>query len=94
MPNTKSAKKRTRQIAKRRLQNRYKVVATRNAIKKLLAVKEPKAATELMPKVESMLDRLSKHGIIHRNNAANHKSRLRTFVNRLAAPAAPAKAKA
>lgn len=91
MPNTQSAKKRTRQIAKRRLHNRYKVVSTRTAIKKLLATTEPKAATEQMPKVESMLDRLAKHRIIHRNNAANQKSRMRAHVNKLGA-AAKAKA--
>lgn len=88
MPNIDSAKKRVRQIAKRRLANRYKLVATRNTIKQLMATSDKAAAEQLFPKVESLLDRLAKHRIIHRNKAANQKSRLRKYVNKLGAPAA------
>ncbi len=88
MANTESAKKRTRQNAKRRLANRYKVVTVRNMIKRLLKTTEKVEAEKMFPEVESKLDRLAKHRIIHRNNAANHKSRLRSFVNKLGAVAA------
>lgn len=84
MANTKSAQKRVRQIHKRRLRNRYKLVTTRNLVKDLRKMTERATAEVIWPKVESMLDRLAKHNIIHRNNAANQKSKLRRFVNKLA----------
>ncbi|MDX2062449.1 MAG: 30S ribosomal protein S20 [Bacteroidia bacterium] len=84
MANIKSALKRVRQAHKRRLRNRYKLITTRNLIKELRSLTERTAAEALWPKVESQLDRLAKHNIIHRNNAANQKSKLRRFVNKLA----------
>jgi small subunit ribosomal protein S20 len=88
MPNIKSAEKRVRQIAKRRLLNRYKLVTTRNEMKKLLAQTEGEAAQAMMPRVASLLDRLAKHKIIHKNNAANQKGRLARFINDLITPKA------
>jgi small subunit ribosomal protein S20 len=84
MANTESAKKRTRQNAKRRLSNRYKLVAARNVVKELLAITDPTKALESYTHVESMIDRLAKHNIIHPNKAARQKSRLRLHVNKLA----------
>jgi small subunit ribosomal protein S20 len=78
-----SAKKRIRQSEQRTLHNRYYAKSARNAIKKLRSTKEKEAAAELLPKVSSMLDRLAKKNIIHKNKAANLKSSLTHHVNNL-----------
>ncbi|NPA45123.1 MAG: 30S ribosomal protein S20 [Chlorobi bacterium] len=76
MANHQSAKKRIRQSEKRRLHNRYYAVSTRNAIRKLRAKTDKKEAEELYPSVSSMIDKLAKRNIIHKNKAANLKSKL------------------
>jgi small subunit ribosomal protein S20 len=78
-----SAKKRIRQSEQRRLHNRYYARSARNAVKKLRSTKEKNAASELLPKVSSMLDRLAKKNIIHKNKAANLKSSLAHHVKNL-----------
>ncbi len=78
-----SAKKRIRQNEQRRLHNRYYARSARNAIKELRNTKEKEAAAELLPKVSSMLDRLAKKNIIHKNKAANLKSGLTLHVKNL-----------
>ncbi len=78
-----SAKKRIRQSEERRVNNRYYARSARNAINKLRNTKEKKAATEMLPEVSSMLDRLAKKNIIHKNKAANLKSSLTQYVNNL-----------
>ncbi|RMG78588.1 MAG: 30S ribosomal protein S20 [Bacteroidetes bacterium] len=83
MANIKSAKKRIRQIAKRRLHNRYYHKTTRNAIKKLRNTTDKKEALEMLPKVVAMIDKLAKRNIIHKNKAANLKSKLTKHVNAL-----------
>jgi small subunit ribosomal protein S20 len=84
MANHKSAKKRNRQNIIRRLHNRYYAKTTRNAIRALRHTTEKEAATELLPKVFSMLDKLAKIKVIHKNKAANLKSSLALRVNQLA----------
>ncbi|MCK6692766.1 MAG: 30S ribosomal protein S20 [Thermoanaerobaculia bacterium] len=84
MAHHRSALKRIRQNAKRRLQNRYFKKTTRTAIKNLRAVKSKAEAADFLPKVVSMIDKLAKRGNIHRNKAANLKSGLMKFVNGLA----------
>ena len=81
MATHKSAIKRIRQTEKRRLLNKYFHKTTRNAIKKLQDMKTKKEATSLLPKVTSMLDKLSKRNIIHKNKASNLKSKLTKHVN-------------
>lgn len=83
MANHKSALKRIRQTAAKRLRNRYYAKTTRNAVRKLRATTDKAAAKELYPLVSSMLDRLAKRNVIHKNNAANKKSKLARFVNAL-----------
>jgi len=78
-----SAKKRIRQNEIRTLHNRYYAKSTRNAIKKLRNTKKKTEAAELLPKVSSMLDRLAKKNIIHKNKAANLKSSLTIHVKNL-----------
>ncbi|HIX53882.1 MAG TPA: 30S ribosomal protein S20 [Candidatus Sphingobacterium stercoripullorum] len=84
MANHKSAIKRVRQNAARRLRNRYQAKTTRNAIKKLRLTTSAEEARELLPEVTSMLDKLAKRNIIHKNKAANNKSKLTKYVNSLA----------
>jgi len=78
-----SAKKRIRQTENRRLHNKYYARTTRNAIKKLRETKEKEAAAEQYPIVASMLDRLAKNNVIHKNKANNLKSKLAHHVNSL-----------
>jgi len=76
MANHKSALKRIRRNEAVRLRNRYQHKTTRNAIKKLRAEEDKKAAETLLPTVISMIDKLAKRNIIHNNKAANLKSQL------------------
>jgi len=73
-----------RQSAKRRERNRYNGKTTRNAIRDLKTVNEKAAAGKELPEVISMIDKLAKNGVIHKNKAANLKSKLTKRVNKLA----------
>lgn len=84
MANHASAEKRARQNEKRRVHNKYYAKTTRNAIKALRNTTEKEAAIALLPKVSSMLDKLAKKNIIHKNKAANLKSGIAAYVNKLA----------
>lgn len=83
MANHKSAKKRIRQTAKRRLENRYHGKTTRNAIRKLETLTSKEEAQEMLPQVISMIDKLAKRNQIHKNKAANLKSSLTKKINAL-----------
>ena len=80
MANHKATKKYARQAAKRRETNRYYGKTTRNAIRNIRAA-EANDASEKLSSVESMIDKLAKKGIIHRNKAANLKSKLAKKIN-------------
>ncbi len=83
MANTKSAKRRVRNSARKRLLNRYQKIGVKRAIKDLLKTTDPALAKEKLPKVISGIDKLAKRNIIHKNNAANKKSKLTRYVNKL-----------
>ena len=83
MANHQSAKKRIRQNEKRRVENRYYAVTTRNAIRKLRGVEDKAEAEALYPKITSMLDKLAKKNIIHKKKASNIKSKLQKHVSSL-----------
>jgi len=83
MANHKSALKRIRQNRVKRLRNRYYTTTTRTFIKKLRKTTDKKEAETLYQTVSAMLDKLSKRRIIHKNNAANNKSKLAKYVNSL-----------
>ncbi|WP_068596190.1 30S ribosomal protein S20 [Vaginella massiliensis] len=83
MANHKSALKRIRQIAVRRERNKYYHKSTRTAIKNLRNEEDKTVAQENLPKVSSMIDKLAKRNIIHKNKAANLKSKLSKHVNSL-----------
>jgi small subunit ribosomal protein S20 len=76
MANHKATKKDTRQALKRRDRNRYYGKTTRNAIRKLLATEDAAAAGQELPNVISMIDKLAKRNVIHKNKASNLKSAL------------------
>lgn len=76
MANHKATKKDARQAEKRRERNRYKGKTTRNAIRDLKAIETKTEASKELPKVLSMIDKLAKTGVIHKNKASNLKSKL------------------
>ena len=84
MANNNSAIKRIRQANKKRLHNRYYIKSTRTAIKRLRTTTDKEKAAELLPQVSSMLDKLAKRNMIHKNKANNLKSKLAIHVNKLA----------
>jgi small subunit ribosomal protein S20 len=84
MANHKSAIKRIRNSATKRLRNRYQMKTTRTTLKSVRALKTKAEAQPLFVKVSSMLDKLAKRGIIHKNNAANKKSKLAKHIAKLA----------
>ncbi len=84
MANHQSSIKRIRQTESRRLENKYYAKTTRNAIKKLRQTTDKNAALEQFPTVASMLDKLAKKNVIHKNKASNLKSKLSTYINTLA----------
>ena len=84
MANHKSSIKRIRQSESRRLENKYYAKTTRNAVKKLRSTTEKGAAMEQYAGVASMLDKLAKKNVIHKNKASNLKSKLSNYINTLA----------
>jgi len=76
MANHKATKKDVRQATKRRERNKYYGKTTRNAVRELKALTDRAAAKKELPEVVSMIDKLAKRGIIHKNKAANLKSKL------------------
>jgi small subunit ribosomal protein S20 len=83
MANHKSALKRIRSNEKRRLRNRYHARTMRNAIRKFRSLEDKTEAVAQLPKVVSLLDKLAKRAIIHKNKASNLKSKLMRRVNTL-----------
>ena len=83
MVNHKSALKRIKQTETKRLLNKYKHKTARNAVRDLKKITDKKEAVALLPKVTSMVDRLTKNNIIHKNKASNLKSNLTKYINTL-----------
>ena len=88
MPNHKSAEKRVRQNERRRVINRHNRAKLRTSIKKLrsaLDSGDKTQTTPLLPQTISEIDKAVQKGVLHRNAAARHKSRLTARVNQAAA---------
>lgn len=83
MAHHKSSKKRIRQDIKIRLRNRYYKKSARTSIAKLRAMTDKTEAATFLPKVISMVDKLSKKNTWHKNKASNLKSKLTRYVNSL-----------
>ena len=84
MANHSATKKDVRQATKRRERNRYYGKTTRNAIRDMKANTEKKVYEEQLPDVVSMIDKMAKRGIIHKNKAANLKSGIVKKISTLA----------
>jgi len=83
MPNHKSAEKRVRQAEKRKLHNKYYAKTMRNAVKKLRNTTDKNEAEKKLPEVIAMIDKIAKMNVIHKNKAANLKSKLTKHVKSL-----------
>jgi len=86
LANSLSARKRARQAEKHRLHNASQRSHVRTSIKKVLAAIESgdKAAAEAAYKAAvPAIDRSVSRGLMHRNKAARHKSRLHRHIQAL-----------
>ena len=78
-----SAIRQSRRALKHRERNRAYMSKMKTAIKRVRQSKEKDKAADALKKVVKLLDQLASKGVIHRNNAANKKSRLSKFVSSL-----------
>jgi small subunit ribosomal protein S20 len=86
MANTKSAKKATRQIARRTVVNKARRTRVRSAVRKIeeaIASGDRTAAVAAMAEAEPALIRAANHGIVHRNAARRKVSRLAHRIAKL-----------
>ena len=83
MAHHKSAKKRIRQDLIKRLRNRYYKKSTRTSIMKLREMTDKSEAAKYLPKVISLIDKLAKRNLWHKNKASNLKSSLMKKVAHL-----------
>lgn len=86
MANIKSAKKRAKQAEVRRMRNASQRSMLRSAIKKVvkaLEAKDKAAAEAAYQSAEPVLDRYASRGLIHKNKASRHKSRLSAHIRAL-----------
>lgn len=91
MANTKQAKKRVRQAEKHRRHNASIRSMLRTYIKKVIsaiASGDKKAAQASFVEATPIIDRMVNKGIIHKNKAARHKSRLSARIKQLGEKAA------
>ena len=88
MANSPQAKKRARQSEKRRTHNASLRSVVRTMIKKVntaISSGDAAAAKAAYDSAVPVIDRMADKGIIHKNKASRHKSRLNTQVKALAA---------
>lgn len=78
MANTKSALKQIRKNNLKRLQNKFVLKSTKTAIKKL---KFQKKVLNVFPQISSLMDKLAKKKIIHKNKSNRIKSKLLKLIN-------------
>jgi len=83
MAHHKSAKKRIKQDEVKTIQNKYVAKTMRNAVKNLRLETDKEAAAVALPKVVSMIDKLAKKNVIHKNKAANLKSSLALHISKI-----------
>ena len=87
MANHKSALKRSRQNAVRQARNKTTKTQVKNNIKKVMAAIEDKtkdAAEAALKIAQSVIDKASKKGVIHKNAASRKISHLAQRINQLA----------
>lgn len=76
MANHSATRKSVRRSAKRNERNRYLGKTSRNAIRAFRLIDNKEEATEKLPEIASRIDKMAKRGLIHKNKAANLKSKL------------------
>jgi len=76
MANHKSSIKRIRANERKRQANRYYSKTMRNALRDIRAIEDKNEAMQKLSAMTSMIDKLAKKGMIHKNKAANLKSGL------------------
>ena len=87
MANIKSAKKRAIQSEKRRQQNASRRSIMSTYIKKVyaaVAAGDKAVAEAAFVEMQKVVDRMASKGLIHKNKAANHKSKLSAQIKKLA----------
>ena len=85
MPITQSAKKALRSSSRKRVFNLNKKEEVKNVLKqvrKLVANKKTKEAKELMPKVQKILDKAAKTGLLKKNTVSRKISRISSLIKR------------
>jgi small subunit ribosomal protein S20 len=87
MPKIKSAKKAMRQARTRTIRNKDQRSSLRTALKRVRAAATADAAAAAYALAARLLDRAARKGLIHKNNAARHKSRMAAMVKKLRAKA-------
>jgi len=85
MPQHKSAKKRVKTSLKRKERNKVYKTKLKNVIKKVREDDVKETAAKSLIEATATLDKLASKGIIHKNKAANQKSKLAKAVNKLKA---------
>ena len=85
MPQHKSAEKRVRTSEKKREINRAYKTRLKNVIKSVREKKDKESAEKSLQTATAVIDKLASKGVIHKNKAANQKSKLAKAVNKLAA---------
>lgn len=83
MPHHKSCKKRMKTSEESRLANRAYRSQVKSLIRQVQEAESKTAAQESLNKAVALLDQLAQKGVMHKNTAANQKSRLTRFVNGL-----------
>ena len=83
MAQHKSAVKRIRQNERRRVRNKANLSKMKTLIRRVETSKEKDKATSAYRTAVKFLDQLASKGVIHRNKAANQKSRLTKLINAL-----------
>lgn len=84
MPQITSAKKALRQSARRRVVNdrwRKKLRLAIRAVTDALSGNDREAATKALPTAQKMIDRATRHGILHKNTAGRRKAKLARAVH-------------
>jgi len=87
LANIKSAKKRAKQAEKRRQHNASRRSMTRTYLKKIVAAidaGDKEAAQSAFQVAVPIIDRMATKGLIHKNKAARHKSRLSAKIKAIA----------
>lgn len=88
MANIKQSRKRARQSEKHRINNKWQVTRMNSSLKAVLAAIEKGDVTEAQNALRlasSEVDKMANKGLIHKNKAARHKSRLQNRIAKLAA---------